>query len=112
MCRDRWPGNSDWANPQTKAVFFDVLLEWQDPAGMAASWSDMSNGDAVEQLARQLFKDLRAEYGNIDGSEFIKVCCRAGLRHVDFEQVAERLLCYAPRPAEDKADAGDAEASA
>jgi hypothetical protein len=111
MCRERWPGSASWTNAITREAYFEILTEWEDPAAIAGEWMEMSGPDAVDQLARQLRKDLRQEYDQVD-EDFMRACCHAGIRQVDFHQVAQRLLCYAPRTEEQhQLDAGDADAS-
>jgi hypothetical protein len=87
-----------FVNPETKEVFFTVLLDWEDPKAMAAEWLEMGLASAAECLAAQLRRDFREEYGKVANDELAALFFRRGLYKVCWQQVAERLLKhYAPR---------------
>jgi hypothetical protein len=107
--KTRWPA-LPWRNEITREAFFHVLTDWEDPAGIAREWVEMCGDGAADQLAKQLRRDVREDYDCVCNDDFASALHQTALRQVDFHQVAERLLCYAPRRAEKRAAAGDDQA--
>ncbi len=89
---------SYFCNEQTRGVFLYTIQDWHDPLKIAREWMDMAAGHAetaVHLLAKQLRKDLREVYlgptRKMD-DEVMEAFIVAGLRQVNWKEVAERLL--------------------
>lgn len=89
-----------FTNPETQAVFRDFLATWPESDQAAAEWLAAEGKGAVRAWARQLRRDFWNWYGDGDFSEpILGVLIRQGLRRVNWQQVAYRLLQRIQQPA-------------
>ena len=98
-----------WYNRQTREAWIEAMQMIDDAPGFAESWLDMcGREDAVELLAAQLFKDQKSWASRWDDPFLISLIV-AGLRHVNWKQVARQLLSRAPVKEEATEEGGEAE---
>jgi hypothetical protein len=87
----------NFRNAETRETFFDILTDLirenpRDPMEYVRSWTDVGQGDAAGPLSRQLRKDAHACYGRAKDQCLMLTLMRAGLKRVDFKQIAAHLI--------------------
>jgi hypothetical protein len=103
-------------NAVSREILFDILESsmLQSPRD-ALAWvrhrDEVSGaGTAAEQLARQLRKDLRSEWGGDDSDPSAMLAlAKEGLRSVQWRQIAAKLLHLAGGRSKTPADGGEGE---
>jgi hypothetical protein len=85
------PMESRWRNRQTREFYIDLLDSVDDPLGFAQGWSDVGCASARLLLAERLEKDAM-HWARMCFDEPERSLIRAGLRAVDYHQVADRIL--------------------
>lgn len=84
-------------NAASRAVFEAVQRDWleDDPAAIVEDWSEAAGQAVVRELAAQLRRESRANYGHDAGDPLTEALLQAGLAAVQWIAVAGRLLYWA-----------------
>jgi hypothetical protein len=101
-------------NAVSREILFDILETSvfdspENPLAWVRHWNEVSGaGTEAEQLASQLRRGMRAEYGG-DSDEPcpMRALAKEGLRKVQWSVIASRLLCLAAGRDKAAAEGGD-----